>query len=58
MDDDNIILSYGSERGTKVLSHAGDGYIYKVKGKFLTAKYRLSHTDLLEAIDQWIKVNA
>jgi hypothetical protein len=53
--DDDIILSYGSERGTKVLSHADDAYVYEVKGKTLTAKYNLSHTDLLAAIDQWIK---
>jgi len=56
--DDDIILSYGSERGTKVLSHADEGYVYKVKGKFLTAKYDLSHTDLLAAIDQWILANS
>ena len=55
--DDDIILSYGSERG-KVLSHADEGYVYKVKGKFLTAKYDLSHTDLLAAIDQWILANS
>ena len=56
--DDDIILSYGSERVPKVLSHADEGYVYKLKGKFLTAKYDLSHTDLLAAIDQWILANS
>ena len=57
--DDDIILSYGSERGTKVLSHAGvNGYIYEVKGQTLPAKYVLAHSDLLAAIDQWILANS
>ena len=58
MDDDNIILSYGSERGTKVLSHADDAYVYEVKGQTLTAKSTLSHSELLAAIDQWILANS
>ena len=61
MNDDNIILSYVSERGTKVLSHAhvsDDDYVYEVKGRTLTARYTLSHTELLAAIDQWILANS
>ena len=57
-DDDTIILSYGSDRGTKVLSHADDDYVYEVKGSTLTARYTLSHTELLAAIDQWILANS
>jgi hypothetical protein len=59
--DDDIILSHGSERGTKVLYavlYADDAYVYEVKGKTLTAKYNLSHTDLIAAIDQWILANS
>ena len=56
--DDDIILSYGSERGTKVLSDDGDGFVYEVKGKTLTARYTLSDTELIAAIDQWILANS
>ena len=57
-NDHNIILSYATERGTKVLTRAYDGYTYEVKDRTITRKVVLSHIELLAAIDQWILANS
>tara|TARA_Y100001951_G_scaffold102270_1_gene108657 strand:+ start:113 stop:292 length:180 start_codon:yes stop_codon:yes gene_type:complete len=56
--DHNLILSYATERGTKVLSHAYDGYVYEVKDRTITRKVVLSHIELIAAIDQYITENS
>ena len=62
--DDNTILSYGGVSRSVVLSHAGEhGYIYEVKDYEvkdgpITCKVVITTSELVAAIDRWIKDGA
>ena len=59
MTDDNTILSYGGVSRSVVLSHAGEhGYIYEVKDGPITCKVVITTSELVAAIDRWIKDGA
>ena len=50
------LVSHGFHKGSKNLYRAGDtNLIYEVKSNSLTRKYVITESELIEAIDEWIK---